>query len=82
MGLRAASCAKHSNSQKREREGKMARQTEIKRERLIRKGLGGHGNAQTAHMGKEGRGCGLEMEVHAHFKAGLFIMHDRGRSQS
>lgn len=59
MGLRAASCAKHSNSQ-REREGKMARQTKIKRERLIRKSLGGHGNAQKAHMGKEARGCGLD----------------------
>lgn len=38
----------------------MARQTKIKRERLIRKSLGGHGNAQKAHMGKEARGCGLD----------------------
>lgn len=44
---------------KREREGKIARQAKIKRERLIRQSLGGHGNAQKAHMGKEGRGYGL-----------------------
>lgn len=52
---------------KRESEGKMARQTKMKRERLIRQSLGGHGNAQKkAHMGKEGSGCGLDSEGPAH----------------
>lgn len=38
----------------------MARQRKMKRERLIRESLGGHGNAQKAHLGKEGSGCWLD----------------------
>lgn len=51
-----------------EREGEIASQSKIKRGRLIRQSLGGHGNAQKAHMDKEGRGCGMDSEgpPHAH----------------
>lgn len=60
MGLRAASCCKTFKLTKREREDEMARQRKMKRERLIRESLGGHGNAQKAHLGKEGSGCWLD----------------------
>lgn len=54
-GLRAASCAKHSNSQRKERAGKIAG--------LIRQSLGGHWRA---HVGKESRGCGMDCEGPPH----------------
>lgn len=59
-GPRSGKLCKTFKLTKREREGEIARQTKIKGERLIRQSLGGQGNAQKAHMGKEGRGCGLD----------------------
>lgn len=62
---------------KREREGKIARQAKIKRERLIRQSLGGHGMHRRHTWVKRAEDMGWMVEVHhMHFKAGLFIMHD------
>lgn len=36
------------------------------RERVIRQSLGGHANAQKAHLGKGGRGCGPDSQCPPH----------------
>lgn len=77
MGLKAATL------KKRERESKMAKQTNIKRERDWLDSLGGRDRAQKAHMGKEGGNVGWIVEVYRmNFKERPFIMHNWRKSQS